>query len=94
MTQLPVSSVDFDVRDVDTQKDDLVTQFMTMAVVAHGSMAKSAPSSSPMTMYRKHKDTVLNSPIMNWIWSFLVSYRNSPSMKIKFIVCHILQGQR
>ena len=30
MTQLPtVSSVDYDVRDVDTQEDDLVTQFMT-----------------------------------------------------------------
>ena len=30
MTQLPtVSSVDYDVRDVDTQEDDLVTKFMT-----------------------------------------------------------------
>ena len=30
MTQLPtVSSVDYDVRDVGTQEDDLVTQFMT-----------------------------------------------------------------
>ena len=53
-----------------------------MTVAAHSSMAKSAPSSSPMSMCRKHEDAVLISPIMNWIWSFLVSYRHSPSVKI------------
>ena len=57
-----------------------------MAVAAHSSMAKSAPSSSPMSMCHKHEDAILNSPTMNWIWSFLVSYRHSPSVKIKFIV--------
>ena len=38
-----------------------------VAVAAHSSMAKSAPSSLPMSMCRKHKDAVLNYPIMIWI---------------------------
>ena len=70
MTQLPtVSSVDYDVRDVDTKEDDLVTKFMTsdwMLTVQWQRVLH------PVHQWacRKHKDAVLNSPIMNWIWSF------------------------
>ena len=66
MTQLPsILSVDYDVRDLDAQEDDLVTQFMTSGCGCSQFNAKSAPSSSPMSMCQLSVTSFTNAPSLS-----------------------------